>query len=114
MVFRDAYAMILAILLAEPSLAAGQLPRPAAPTAAEAVGPFDAVLVERAATLLSSPQHWNRVDTESCRRTDTTYSIRCPYPASKYAPARWFVKSATTNPLRRSSATIRSSILSLC
>jgi len=51
--------------------------RPAAPATRAAVGPFDVAIVQRAETLLSSPQHWNRVDRGTCSRTDTTYSVRC-------------------------------------
>jgi hypothetical protein len=75
--------MILAAIAAPASLAHAQAtqaadrPKPAAPATKEAVGPFDAAIVLRAEALLSIPDRWNRVDHGNCRRTDTTYTLRC-------------------------------------
>jgi hypothetical protein len=70
-------AMILAGLVICGLPLRGQSTKPVPPMNAAAVGPFDAQIVQRAAALLSSPQHWNHVDRGNCLRTDTTYSIRC-------------------------------------
>jgi len=77
MISRPACAMTLANLLVWGSPARGQATKAVAPATRAAVGPFDVEIVRRAETLLSSPQRWNRVDSGSCPRTDTTYSVRC-------------------------------------
>ena len=74
---RPTCAMILARLVTWTSPVRGQAAKPVAPATMAAVGPLDAEIVRRAESLLSSPQHWNRVDRGSCPRADTTYSVRC-------------------------------------
>jgi hypothetical protein len=80
---RATLLMFLATSVAPAALAHAQTtqaadrPKPAAPATKEAVGPFDAAIVQRAEALLSTPDRWNRVDRGNCRRTDTTYTVRC-------------------------------------
>lgn len=47
------------------------------PTAKEAVGRWDAELVQRATKILASPQQWNRADTGECPAVAKTFSITC-------------------------------------
>jgi hypothetical protein len=77
MINRAACAIILAKLVLCTSPARGQTTKPPAPATKAAVGQFDVRIVQRAEALLPSPERWNRVDQGNCRRTDTTYSVRC-------------------------------------
>jgi hypothetical protein len=52
------------------------LPAPP-PTAKEAVGQWDAELVQRATKILASSQQWNRADTGKCPVVARTFSITC-------------------------------------
>ena len=47
------------------------------PMTKEAVGRWDAGLVERAAKILASPEQWNRADTRKCLADAKTFSIFC-------------------------------------
>jgi hypothetical protein len=47
------------------------------PTTSDAVGPWDAGIVKRAAELVASPATWNRADNGECPATAQTFSISC-------------------------------------
>lgn len=76
MTHRRARLFVLASLIGSTAPARAQATR-AAPATPEAVGPFDVGIVQRAEALLPTPQRWNRLDSGSCPRADTTYSVRC-------------------------------------
>ncbi|HXT18350.1 MAG TPA: hypothetical protein VN706_22150 [Gemmatimonadaceae bacterium] len=74
---RAASATLLTIAVVRSAPVLCQAAAIAVPSAKTAVGPFDVRIVQRAAALLSSPGHWNRVDRGGCPREDTTYTVRC-------------------------------------
>lgn len=50
---------------------------PAPPTTKAAVGAWDAVIVQRAAKILASPNQWSKADTGDCSSGAKTFSIGC-------------------------------------
>jgi hypothetical protein len=72
--------LILATLVGITSIARAQSSQasfPPAPTTKAAVGQWDVAIVQRAATILSSPAQWNRNDTDGCAADAKTFSIVC-------------------------------------
>ena len=77
MISHSARAILCASVVTWLAPAQAQVPKTAAPATKAAVGPFDVTIVKRAEALLTSPARWNRNDSGSCPRADTTYSVRC-------------------------------------
>jgi hypothetical protein len=67
--------ILLGTLIATP--AASQTPPPAPPQAAPAIQSKDLRMVQRAETILSAPNKWNRTDTGACAANASKFSIYC-------------------------------------
>lgn len=50
---------------------------PPPPTTKAAVGPWDAMIVQRAAKIFASPAQWNKADTGDCSAGAKTFSMSC-------------------------------------
>ena len=81
------YARVIVVASVAGSGAYAQTNKLAAPATKAAVGPFDVTIVKRAEALLPSPESWDRMDTGTCPRTKTTYTVRCALNRAKIEAA---------------------------